>query len=162
MPFTNSFYSFRPAFSTAWPSSAARHSLILHFVTETEPPPSSSSISMKWHALTVNRLFASSTQVKSPIHWIHQYEGGVNLRLFVPDKFKIYERLCSLSHNSVPEMRKNLAGLEKNLKKSSKQNRETVQQYKIRLKAMEKENYVDEELVNKLKIDDDSELKVKQ
>lgn len=85
------------------------------------------------------------------------------IRFQHPDKFKIYERLCSLSHNSVPEMRKNLAGLEKNLKKSSKQSREIVQQYKIRLKAMEKENYVDEVPdLSKLKLDDDGELKVKQ
>lgn len=80
-----------------------------------------------------------------------------------PDKFKIYERLCSLSNESVEEMRKNLAGLEKHLKKASKQSKEIVQQYKIRLKAMEKEKYVDElPDVNKLKLDDGGELKVKQ
>lgn len=81
-----------------------------------------------------------------------------------PDPFKIYERLCSLSNDSVDEMRKNLTGLEKNLKKSSKQSREIVQQYKTRLKAMEKEKYVDDELpdIDKLKLEDDGELKVKQ
>lgn len=80
-----------------------------------------------------------------------------------PDPFKIYERLCSLSNDSVEEMRKNLAGLEKNLKKSSKQSREIVQQYKTRLKAMEKEKYVDElPDVDKLKLEDDGEFKVKQ
>ena len=80
-----------------------------------------------------------------------------------PDPFKIYERLCSLSNNSVIEMRKNLAGLEKHLKKSSKQSRDIVQQYKTRLKAMEKEKYVDElPDVDKLKLESDGELKVKQ
>jgi hypothetical protein len=61
-------------------------------------------------------------------------------------------------------MRKNLAGLEKqHLKKASKQSREIVQQYRIRLKAMEKEKYVDElPDVDKLKLEEDSELKVKQ
>jgi hypothetical protein len=79
-----------------------------------------------------------------------------------PDPFKIYERLCSLSNNSCTEMRKNLTGLERNLKKSSKQSREIVQQYKIRLKAMEKEKYVDELEVEKMKLDGDGEVKVKQ
>lgn len=80
-----------------------------------------------------------------------------------PDKFKIYERLCSLSNDSVVEMRKNLSGLEKHLKKASKQSKEIVQQYKIRLKAMEKEKYVDElPRMNKLKLNDAGELKVKQ
>lgn len=80
-----------------------------------------------------------------------------------PDPFKIYERLCSLSNDSVVEMRKNLAGLEKHLKKGSKQSREIVQQYKIRLKAMEKEKYVDEVPdIDKLKLESDGELKVKQ
>lgn len=80
-----------------------------------------------------------------------------------PDPFKIYERLCSLSNNSVQEMRKNLAGLEKHLKKASKQSREIVQQYKTRLKAMEKEKYVDElPDVDKLSLENDGEIKVKQ
>lgn len=86
------------------------------------------------------------------------------IRFQHPDKFKIYERLCLLSNDSVQEMRKNLAGLEKHLlKKASKQSREIVQQYKIRLKAMEKEKYV-EELpdVDKIKLEDDGELKIKQ
>ena len=80
-----------------------------------------------------------------------------------PDQFKIYERLCSLSNDSLQDMRKNIAGLEKHLKKASKQSREIVQQYKIRLKAMEKEQYV-EELpdIRKLKLEADGELKVKQ
>lgn len=80
-----------------------------------------------------------------------------------PDPFKIYERLCSLSNNSVEDMRKNLSGLEKHLKKSSKQSREIVQQYKTRLRAMEKEKYVDElPDIDKLKLENDGELKVKQ
>jgi hypothetical protein len=83
-----------------------------------------------------------------------------------PDPFKIYERLCSLSNDSVGEMRKNVLGLEKNLKKSSKQSREILQQYKTRLKAMEKEKYVDElsdvDKMMKLKLEDDGEVKVKQ
>lgn len=79
------------------------------------------------------------------------------------DKFKIYERLCALSNESVIEMRKNLAGLEKHLKKASKQSREIVQQYKMRLKAMEKEKYVDElPDMDKLKLESIGELKVKQ
>lgn len=80
-----------------------------------------------------------------------------------PDPFKIYERLCSLSNDSVDEMRKNITGLEKHLKKSSKQSREIVQQYKTRLKAMEKEKYVDElPDVDKMKLEADREIKVKQ
>lgn len=72
-----------------------------------------------------------------------------------PDPFKIYERLCSLSNDSLSDMRKNLAGLEKHLKKASKQSLDTVQQYKTRLKAMEKEKYVDElPEVDKMKLDD--------
>lgn len=78
-----------------------------------------------------------------------------------PDKFKIYERLCSLSNESVEDMRKNLAGLEKHLKK--KQSKEIVQQYRVRLKAMEKEKYVDElPDMNKIKLDSGGELQVKQ
>lgn len=78
-----------------------------------------------------------------------------------PDKFKIYERLCSLSNDSVEEMRKNLSGLEKHLKKASRQSKDIVQQYKIRLKAMEKEKYVDElPDVNKLKLDGDVKVKL--
>lgn len=86
------------------------------------------------------------------------------IRFQHPDPFKIYERLCSLSNDSLEEMRKNLAGLEKHLlKKSSKQSREIVQQYKTRLKAMEKEKYVDDlPDVEMLKLQDDGELKVKQ
>lgn len=80
-----------------------------------------------------------------------------------PDKFKIYERLCSLSNESVEEMRKNLAGLEKHLKKASKQSKEIVQQYKIRLKAMEKEKYVDElPDLDKIRLESGGELQVKQ
>lgn len=80
-----------------------------------------------------------------------------------PDPFKIYERLCSLSQKSVVDMRRNLAGLEKHLKKSSKQSKEILQQYKTRLKAMEKEKYVDDVPdVEKLKLEDGGELKVKQ
>lgn len=78
-----------------------------------------------------------------------------------PDPFKIYERLCSLSNDSLEDMRKNLVGLEKHLKKASKQSREVVQQYKTRLKAMEKEKYVDDLSVDKLKLESDGELKVK-
>jgi hypothetical protein len=60
-------------------------------------------------------------------------------------------------------MKKNVAGLEKYLKKSSKQSKEILQKYKTRLKAMEKETYVDEQLLSKLSLDDDeSELKLKQ
>lgn len=89
------------------------------------------------------------------------------LALNHPDKFKIYERLCSLSNASLTQMRKNVAGLEKNLKKSSKQSKEILQKYKTRLKAMEKETYVDngeeEPLsLNKLSLDSDPEIKVKQ
>ncbi|CRL00934.1 CLUMA_CG014458, isoform A [Clunio marinus] len=80
-----------------------------------------------------------------------------------PDPFKIYERLCSLSHNSLEEMRKNLAGLEKHLKKSSKQSREIIQHYKIRLKAMEKEKYVNElPEVDNLLLECKDDVKVKQ
>lgn len=85
------------------------------------------------------------------------------IRFQHPDQFKIYERLCSLSNDSVDEMRKNLIGLEKHLKKATKQSREIVQQYKTRLKAMEKEKYVDElPDMDKLKLENDGELKVKQ
>jgi hypothetical protein len=53
---------------------------------------------------------------------------------------------------------------EQHLKKASKQSREIIQQYKTRLKAMEKEKYVDElPDVDQLKLDDDTnEHKVKQ
>lgn len=87
------------------------------------------------------------------------------LALDHPDKFKIYERMSSLSNHSLGHMRKNVAGLEKNLKKSSKQSKEILQKYKTRLKAMEKETYVENEEVpslNKLSLDDDPEMKVKQ
>ena len=80
-----------------------------------------------------------------------------------PDPFKIFERLCSLSQKNVEEMRRNLTGLEKHLKKSSKQSKEILQQYRTRLKAMEKEKYVDDlQEVEKLKLEDNEELKVKQ
>ncbi len=80
-----------------------------------------------------------------------------------PDPFKIYERLCSLSNGSISSMRRNLSGLEKHLKKSSKQSKEIIQKYKTRLKAMEKETYVDDEqMIDKLLLDDEGELKVKQ
>lgn len=84
------------------------------------------------------------------------------IKLEHPDPFKIYERLCSLSNGSVKDMRKNVAGLEKYLKKSSKQSKEILQKYKTRLKAMEKETYVDEQMLSKLSLDDDEDLKVKQ
>jgi hypothetical protein len=75
-----------------------------------------------------------------------------------PDLFKIYERKCSLS-KSVDEMKKNLAGMIKHLKKDSKQARETVQQYRTRLKHMQNEKFVDDQLPkNELTMD----FKVKQ
>jgi hypothetical protein len=78
-----------------------------------------------------------------------------------PDPFKIYERLCSLSQKSVDQMRRNIAGLEKHLKKSS--SKDIVQQYKTRLKAMERETYVEPELpdMGKMQLGDDGD-KVKQ
>jgi hypothetical protein len=84
-----------------------------------------------------------------------------------PDQFKIYERLCSLSNDSVIDMRRNLAGLEKSMKKETKQSKEIVQQYRTRLKQMEKEKFVDDELLSdvdgmKLKEDTDGEIKMKQ
>lgn len=83
------------------------------------------------------------------------------IRFAHPDQFKIYERLCSLSNNSVEEMRRNLAGLEKHLKKASKQSREIVQQYRTRFKAMEKEKYVEEPDMDKLKLESDTGQKLK-
>lgn len=101
--------------------------------------------------------------MKIGFNQVARYDCEQAIKFEHPDPFKIYERLCSLSNDSVEKMRKNLAGLEKNLKKSSKQSREIVQQYKTRLKAMEKEKYVDElPDVDKLKLDDDGEVKVKQ
>lgn len=61
-----------------------------------------------------------------------------------PDQFKIYERLCSLSNGSITDMRKYLTGLEKSVKKETKQAKEIIQQYRTRLKSMEKEQFVDE------------------
>lgn len=101
--------------------------------------------------------------MKIGFNQVARYDCEQAIKFEHPDPFKIYERLCSLSNDSVEKMRKNLAGLEKNLKKSSKQSREIVQQYKTRLKAMEKEKYVDElPDVDKLKVDDYGEVKVKQ
>jgi hypothetical protein len=83
------------------------------------------------------------------------------IKLEHPDKFKIYERLCSLSLSNVKNMRKNVSGLEKYLKKGSKQSKEIVQKYKTRLKAMEKEIHVDQE--KNIKEDCvEAEMKVKQ
>jgi hypothetical protein len=78
-----------------------------------------------------------------------------------PDPFKIYERLCSLSQKSVDQMRRNIAGMEKHSKKSS--SRDIVQQYKTRLKAMERETFVEDELpdVGKMQVENDGD-KVKQ
>lgn len=95
------------------------------------------------------------------------YLFSLNFAVSHPDRFKIFERLCSLSNGSIKDMRKNVAGLEKFSKKTSKQSKEIVQKYKTRLKAMEKEPYVDEEkLISKLSIDDEqsfeAKLKVKQ
>lgn len=88
-------------------------------------------------------------------------EEAINLSH--PDPFKIYERLCSLSNGCIKDMKKNVAGLEKYLKKSSKQSKEILQKYKSRLKAMEKETYVDDEQLLKLSLDDEElELRVKQ
>lgn len=76
-----------------------------------------------------------------------------------PDLFKIYERKCSLSNKSIDEMKKNLAGMEKHMKKE--QARETIQQYRTRLKHMQNETLVDDQLPEKEKPWDD-DLKVKQ
>lgn len=101
--------------------------------------------------------------MKLGFHLVARNDCEEAIKLEHPDPFKIYERLCSLSNGSVKDMRKNVAGLEKYLKKSSKQSKEILQKYKTRLKAMEKETYVDEQLLNNLTLDDeDSELKVKQ
>jgi hypothetical protein len=68
----------------------------------------------------------------------------------------------------VKEMRKNIAGLEKYLKKGSKQSKEILAKYKTRLKAMEKETYVDDvddevQGMKKLTLGEETaELKVKQ
>jgi hypothetical protein len=72
--------------------------------------------------------------------------------------------MCSLSNGCIKDMRKNVAELEKFCKKGSKQSKEILQKYKIRLKAMEKETYVDEEEMTKLAISsiNEEELKVKQ
>lgn len=101
--------------------------------------------------------------MKIGFNQVARYDCEQAIKFQHPDPFKIYERLCSLSNESIDEMRKNLAGLEKHLKKASKQSRDIVQQYKIRLKAMEKEKYV-EELpdMDKLKLGNAGELKVKQ
>jgi hypothetical protein len=105
----------------------------------------------------------SAALMKIGFNKVARYDCEQAIRFQHPDPFKIYERLCSLSNDSLEEMRKNLAGLEKHLKKSSKQSREIVQQYKTRLKAMEKEKYVDDVPdVDKLKLEDDGGLKVKQ
>lgn len=102
--------------------------------------------------------------MKIGFNQVARYDCEQAIKFQHPDPFKIYERLCSLSNDSVEEMRKNLAGLEKHLiKKASKQSREIVQQYKIRLRAMEKEKYVDEALdMNKMKLENVGEMKVKQ
>jgi hypothetical protein len=72
--------------------------------------------------------------------------------------------MCSLSNGCIKDMRKNVTELEKFSKKSSKQSKEILLKYKTRLKAMEKETYVDVEEISKLTIDDtkEQELKVKQ
>lgn len=84
-----------------------------------------------------------------------------------PDQFKIYERLCSLSNGSIADMRKYLSGLEKSVKKETKQAKEIIQQYRTRLKAMEKEKFVDDELTGAMKNGmnlkiDGGEVKLKQ
>jgi hypothetical protein len=91
---------------------------------------------------------------------VARYDCEEALRFSHPDPFKIYQRLCSLSQGNFKEMVKNVAGLEKYLKPSSKQSKEILQQYKVRLKAMEKEMYVDN-LPNIEKLDLESDL-VKQ
>lgn len=72
--------------------------------------------------------------------------------------------MCSLSNGCIKDMRKNVAGLEKYMKKGTKQSKEILLKYKTRLKAMEKETYVDEDIqgISKLALDDEAELKVKQ
>jgi hypothetical protein len=72
--------------------------------------------------------------------------------------------MCSLSNGCIKDMRKNVAELEKFSKKGSKQSKEILLKYKTRLRAMEKETYVDEEELTKLAISDckEEELKVKQ
>lgn len=75
--------------------------------------------------------------------------------------------MCSLSNGCVKDMRKNVMELEKYAKKGSKQSKEILQKYKTRLKAMEKETYVDDEEreeLSKLTLDEESkdELKIKQ
>lgn len=90
------------------------------------------------------------------------------IKLNHPDPFKIYERMCSLSNGCIKDMRKNVAELEKYVKKGSKQSKEILQKYKTRLKAMEKETFVDDETsqvdeLSKMSLNDDKgELKVKQ
>ncbi|KAG5674854.1 hypothetical protein PVAND_004799 [Polypedilum vanderplanki] len=86
------------------------------------------------------------------------------IRLEHPDPFKIYERMCSLSNGCIRDMRKNVAELEKFCKKGSKQSKEILFKYKTRLKAMEKETYVDEEEISKLTISEskEEEMKIKQ
>lgn len=61
-----------------------------------------------------------------------------------PDPFKVYERMCALSNDSLDGMKKYLNCLEKHLDKKSKKSRDIVQQYKKRLKAMEKEEFVED------------------
>lgn len=89
------------------------------------------------------------------------------IRFQHPDQFKIYERLCSLSNGSIGDMRKYLAGLEKSVKKETKQAKEIIQQYRTRLRAMEKEKFVDDELAGAVKNgmslkEDGGEVKLRQ